>query len=149
MSDLFTGPASRTSDPATSKAAAASVSNLRASQARVLAIFRAYGNLTDEELLNYLHDTERQLGVKLMSPSGARSRRSELSKANMERLNEIAAEYSDDDFGSRNFETLVAVLRDKCRDRLRTEGFRAPLWDTGERRRISTGRMATVWGIAK
>jgi hypothetical protein len=36
-----------------------------------------------------------------------------------------------------------------ARAELRREGFRSLLWDTGERRKLDTGRMAIVWGIAR
>ncbi len=150
MSDqpnLFDTPArARTSDPATSREAASSVGAMRASQARIMAIFRAYGDLTDEELSMYVADVERQLGIKLMSPSGVRSRRSELAKANMERLDEIAANLTND--GNKFFEVTNEV-QDSARAHLRREGFRSPLWDTGVRRTTAAGRKTIVWGIAK
>lgn len=51
---------------------------LRASQARVLNMFKLYGDLHDQALITYLHDLEKSAGMKLMSPSGARTRRAEL-----------------------------------------------------------------------
>lgn len=70
---------SRTTDPETSKEAGRKVTNLRASQALVLNIFRAYGEMNDKDLLDRVHSTQRGLGLtKLMSPSGVRSRRNEL-----------------------------------------------------------------------
>lgn len=141
----------RTGDPQTSKDAAASVVNLRASQARVLNIFKAYGDLTDDQLLEYLHDLERNLRISIMSPSGARSRRSELSKPNMDRLDEIAAEMGQEATGLPGLVLgdLTAGDQVRARERLRTEGFRSPLWDTGERRKLASGRMSIVWGLAK
>lgn len=81
QSDLFEAGA-RLSDPETSKAAAAAQEpRLRASQALVLQVFRAYGRMHDKDLLDRVHATQRGLGLaKLMSPSGVRTRRSELVK---------------------------------------------------------------------
>jgi hypothetical protein len=145
----------RTTDPQTSKDAAVSVTNMRASQARVLAMFKLYGDLTDEQLLTYLHDMERAAGfTKVMSPSGARSRRSELSKPNMDRLDEIMVELVEAGLNSGAYDTYEAAHADPAlaraaRETLRVEGFRSALWDTGERRKLDTGRMAIVWGIAR
>lgn len=70
---------SRTTDPETSKEAGRKVTNLRASQALVLNMFRAYGEMNDKDLLDRVHATQRDLGLtKVMSPSGVRSRRAEL-----------------------------------------------------------------------
>lgn len=52
--------------------------NLRASQARVYQMFRLYGDITDAQLIEYLHSMEKGAGLKVMSPSGARTRRKEL-----------------------------------------------------------------------
>lgn len=132
----------RSGDPETSKDAGARVTKLRASQALVLQVFRAYGSMSDRDLLDRVHATEKALGLtRLMSPSGVRSRRSELSKPNMERLRQIeeglAMEYAD------NAEGLDA----HCRAQLRREGVRSPLWDTGRRETID-GRTHIVWGLA-
>jgi hypothetical protein len=142
----------RTTDPQTSKDAAVSVTNMRASQARVLAMFKLYGDLTDEQLLTYLHDAERAAGfTKVMSPSGARSRRSELAKPNMDRLDEIAREIKKATHlpTAGAFAALEPQWQATARETLRAEGFRSLLWDTGERRKLDTGRMAIVWGIAR
>lgn len=64
--DLFTR--SRLNDPATSKAAAHKL-ELRGSQKRVLEAFQLYGPMTDERAVKL---------IDRMSPSGVRSRRSEL-----------------------------------------------------------------------
>lgn len=156
----------RSSDPATSRSAAASVTKLRASQARILSMFRLYGDMTDERLTEYLHDAERTAGVKLMSPSGIRSRRSELSKPNMERLDALAIEvWGNTDpkraVANSTHPTFAEVNESEqrlLRDMLRTEGFRDvngtatttdTLWDTGKREPLASGRMAIVWGIAR
>jgi len=141
---------SRTTDPATSKAAGEQV-ELRASQARVLNMFKLYGDMHDKQLLAYLNDAERAAGLRPMSPSGARSRRSELAKPNMDRLDELAqealryrGEYA---VAYRAFERLTSGEREAARILLRAEGFRSKLWDTGKRE-IVDGRTVIVWGIA-
>lgn len=136
------GARARSSDPQTSKAAAASVVNMRASHRRVLAMFTLYGDMTDEQLADSLHDAEKQGGLKTMSPSGVRSRRSELSKPNSERIEEIVTQ-----FMAHNYGTEKAYRA--ARAQLLIEGVKSPLWDTGERRVLSTGRQAIVWGLAR
>lgn len=77
----------RTTDPDTSHAAAASIQNLTAAQARVLALFKTFGDLTDTELAAHY---EKMVGIGSalvqswppMSPSGLRSRRAELCAQN-------------------------------------------------------------------
>jgi hypothetical protein len=77
----------RRSDPSTSHAAAASLTEetLRASQEAVLRFLRVYGPMTDEELVDRYQvggappDRER---YPAQSPSGIRSRRAELAGAN-------------------------------------------------------------------
>lgn len=65
-------------------AATTPIAKLRASQARVLNMFKLYGDMTDKQLKEYLHDAERGAGItKLMSDSGIRTRRSELVKAGL------------------------------------------------------------------
>lgn len=155
QSSLFDAPArARASDPRTSRDAAASVKNMRASHARVLAMFKLYGDMTDEQLAEYLHDAERQGGLKLMSPSGIRSRRSELAKENMERLEELRAEWLQQNRPEGTTLNMLEVQEyNACgywaRAQLVIEGFRSPLWDTGERRALSSGRQAIVWGLAR
>ena len=61
----------RRTDPDTSHAAAASV-NINKGRAQVLHAFLAIGPMTDDQLVRIL--------ARHMSPSGARSRRSELTK---------------------------------------------------------------------
>jgi len=63
----------RRTDPETSHEAAASVTNLTSKQAAVLEILRNGGPMCDEQIFDALWDS----GFK-MSPSGARTRRSEL-----------------------------------------------------------------------
>lgn len=158
--DVFdSGARARTSDPDTSKAAAASVQNLRASHRRVLAMFRAYGDMTDETLAEYLNEAARDTGVKMMSPSGVRSRRSELSKPNMDRIEELMMEWTRTHRPHINVHPLtyrshldnheVAAACVWARATLITEGIRSPLWDTGRREKLSSGRMAIVWGLAR
>jgi hypothetical protein len=73
----------RTSDPETSHAAAASVSDIRASQQAVLNVMRkrpAYG-YTDEELVaEYNKLQARSLRYPFQSESGIRTRRKELER---------------------------------------------------------------------
>lgn len=64
----------RRSDPETSHEAAALVSGLRASQEEVLGVLRRRGPMTDEEVLRVLLDRRE----RPWTPSGARTRRSEL-----------------------------------------------------------------------
>jgi len=148
----------RRTDPATSQQAALDVTNLRASQARILQMFRLYGDMHDKQLEAYLHDAERAAGVRLMSSSGIRSRRSELAKPNMERLEQLVQELVQT--YDTNYELQKRLgralswddrgrdLMDRARDRLRIEGLRSPLWDTG-RRVVVDGRSCIVWGLAK
>lgn len=103
-------PSARTTDPETSQAAAASISehNLRTSQNAVLAILTYVGPVTDEELVGYYDDLAATYGpehLKLQTHSGIRSRRAELVRLGRVR-------------------------------------------DTGQRRRLATGRQAIVWGAA-
>lgn len=93
----------RNTDPLTSHEAAASVTTIRKSQEFVLGLLRARGPSTDEELWNFY--VPRRPDPVRISPSGMRTRRSELVK-------------------------------------------RGLVKDTGERRTMSTGRRAIVWGIA-
>lgn len=139
-------PATRKGHPETSRAAAASVQNIRASHKRVLAMFRTYGDMTDETLAEYLNEAAKDTGIKLMSPSGVRSRRSELSKPNMDRLGEIVEDVKQEHKSPPITDEAAHVC---ARARLVIEGVRAPLWDTGRREKLSSGRMAIVWGLAR
>lgn len=75
---LATTAHARTTDPATSHRAAASLTNLRPAQEEVLALFRKYGPMIDEEMLSRAGDEQ----VK-QTPSGLRTRRSELVEAGL------------------------------------------------------------------
>jgi hypothetical protein len=65
----------RTSDPETSRLAAASVRSSSRSQALVLAALDALGDATDEEIYDHLCAKH---GIGVISVSGARTRRKEL-----------------------------------------------------------------------
>lgn len=151
QTDVFdSGARARSSDPKTSKEAAASVQNMRASHKRVLAMFRAYGGMTDETLAAYLDEAAKETGMKLMSPSGVRSRRSELSKPNQDRLDEMAEESALSHVGhALTFGELPGEQQTECRARLLIEGIRSPLWDSGRRETLASGRQAIVWGMAR
>lgn len=147
---------SRTTDPSTSREAGERVTNLRASQARVLNMFVLYGDMHDQQLLEYLHDAERQAGLPLMSDSGVRSRRSELAKPNMERLQNLTAGYvldwMDEQDGKPEFDGFSREATEeewqRARVELRVEGFKSKLWDTGKRE-IVNGRRVIIWGLAR
>ena len=100
-------PRSRSADPQTSADAARSVTSLRPKQEAVLKVFKGYGPMTQEQLVNVYgggyapHDSE----LPSQSESGIRTRCSELA--------------------------AIGLVR-----------------DTGERRKMSTGRMAIVWEAA-
>lgn len=68
----------RAADPATSRAAAASVRDIPGSQQHILRLFHLYGPMTDQELLARHRQWEREHGGPRMSDSGVRTRRSEL-----------------------------------------------------------------------
>lgn len=121
---------------------------MRPSQARVYNMFRLYGDITDKQLVVYLNSMEKGAGIEPMSHSGARSRRSELSKPNMDRLDEIVRSFWEGrDPPPKEPMTFLGsgeATRQKARDQLRDEGFRSALWDTG-------GRVGgqTIWGLAE
>lgn len=151
-------PATRKGHPETSRAAAASVQNMRASHKRVLAMFRTYGDMTDETLAEYLNEAAKDTGIKLMSPSGVRSRRSELSKPNMDRLEQLGMEWAAQHGVVQPHPLTWRSMLDEAalknadvwaRGQLLVEGIRSPLWDTGKREKLASGRMAIVWGIAR
>jgi hypothetical protein len=77
----------RRTDPETSRAAAASITpaTMRTSQRVVLNALRLIGPSTDEVLLSAVADMMTAAGLKPMSPSGCRSRRSELVDAGLVR----------------------------------------------------------------
>lgn len=149
----------RSADPRTSKAAAASVRGLAASHRRILALFERYGDMTDETLGKLLDELAAEKIAPKMSPSGIRSRRSDLSKPNMRRLDQIAVDLAcGADLAAKAFADLDAYWQDQARTQLRREGFRGidgepttrpTLWDTGKREPMATGRQAIVWGIAR
>lgn len=152
QTDLFT-PGARRTDPVTSKAAAQAVQPEKRTelQRRILRAFEIMGDMHDQQLLDTVHTIERNLGIpeeKLSSPSGVRSRRSELSKPNMDRLVDLAVEVCKEIGVEATQATKTLAIVDKARDRLRTEGFRSPLWDTGKREFIK-GSNVIVWGLAK
>ena len=71
-------PVARTTDPETSHAAAASVGDVRLSQAAVARVLKTFGPLTDEDLV-LLYEQVRLLNhLPAQSPSGIRTRRAEL-----------------------------------------------------------------------
>lgn len=147
---------SRSSDPKTSKDAgqlATTPAKLRASHALILRVFELYGAMHDKDLIDRVHAAEKNFGIKkLMSPSGIRSRRSEMSKPNMERLGEIARELSGVAVGVPEVHYGLAngsmTLFLDALARLRAEGFRSKLIDTGKRETVD-GRSVIVWGLAK
>lgn len=71
-------PKARTTDPSTSWRAAASIADIRDSQAKVWYVLRVAGDMADAELVPRFLDS----GFK-MSPSGIRSRRKELVDAGL------------------------------------------------------------------
>jgi hypothetical protein len=142
----------RRTDPATSHEAAERLTadKLTAVQARVLQMFRLYGDMPDALLVKYLNEMERQAGMKPTSPSGARSRRNELAKPNMERLDAIAAHWHEVQpllYQEKTFAEMNDTQQRAARQQLRTEGFRSPLWDTGRRVKIDSSNVI-VWGLA-
>lgn len=70
----------RRTDPQTSHAAAASVSNIRQSQQYILGFFKQYGPMTDEQLQARISRASSGTTFQTvrLSPSGIRTRRSEL-----------------------------------------------------------------------
>lgn len=71
----------RTTDPATSHAAAASVGDTTPLQANVLALFHHQGPMTDPDLLDLYRQMVDAGDYPPASPSGIRTRRNELEKA--------------------------------------------------------------------
>lgn len=153
----------RRTDPETSHQAAERLTpdKLTAAQARVHAMFKLYGDMPDAQLVKYLHEMERSAGfTKVMSPSGVRSRRSELAKPNMDRLDELMVRWAEEHRPRALGKWTVALMRDEleaqeyhaashwARTALRSEGFRSPLWDTGSRVKVD-GSNVIVWGIAR
>lgn len=112
---------------------------MRASQARVLAMFRLYGAMDDTQLIRYQREQAIEAGVKPLSDSGTRSRRSELSKPNEERLAVLRQQFIFHNYGTE-------AADKEARKTLLAEGVRSPLWSVTERV-LDTGRRATVWEI--
>lgn len=148
--DLFhatrTAPArARTSDPASSKRAAASLTlaDLRTTQREVLQLYRRLGPMDDRTMIR----AARDMGLT-QSDSSLRSRRSELSKPNQERVAELVAELVAE-YHDRSEPDLTAAEREEverlARARLAAEGFRAPVYDTGQRTAYAGGRSGVVW----
>lgn len=69
----------RRTDPETSWEAARSVTGIRESQAEVLRLFKSTGAMTDEEMVSRYEFVD----ARSQSPSGLRTRRSELVKAGL------------------------------------------------------------------
>lgn len=72
--NILSVPLARRTDPATSHLAAATLDDKARQRRLVLAVLRTYGPMTDEALVNHL---------STISPSGARTRRSELVRAGL------------------------------------------------------------------
>lgn len=137
----------RAGDPDTSKAAAASLdeAKLTGLQARILQLFRVYGPMHDAQLYTRLLEQERQLGyTKLTSPSGCRSRRSELSRPNMDWIIASIAEQMRDPF---YVKASAETRASNARFRLGQRGLLSPLWDSGRRITVDTKKVI-VWEIA-
>lgn len=77
----LTTPRARRTDPATSHDAAASVNSLRHTHQIIVTLLRLEGGMTDEELLYLWNDRI----AERISPSGLRTRRSELVDMGMVR----------------------------------------------------------------
>ena len=135
----------RSGDPETSKASAAAVTpaKLTELQRRILRAFDVMGPMDDKALVVLVQRMEDQLGIKVSSAAGIRSRRSDLSKPNMERIADIIREMGD---GVELSVTYDEALR-LARQQLTIEGLRSPVWDTGRRVQIE-GRNFIVWGLA-
>jgi hypothetical protein len=74
-------PRHRTTDPHTSAEAAASLHHLTERRQAILETLRLYGPLTDEALVAIYDELTETGDVPPQSPSGIRTRRSELAKA--------------------------------------------------------------------
>lgn len=146
--DLFTsgGAHARSHDPATSKAAAASltVADLRTTQREVLQLYRRLGAMDDRAMIR----AARDIGLT-QSDSSLRSRRSELSKPNQERIaamvDEAVAAYKARNDGVHPLDADLARFEAEARERLAIEGFRSPVYDTGRRVTYEGGRQGIVW----
>lgn len=78
-------PVARTTDPETSKDAAASLSRdkIRETQANILEVLERYGPSCDEEIAIYFQQLASLQDWPRQSPSGLRSRRAELVSAGL------------------------------------------------------------------
>lgn len=76
-------PRARTSDPDTSHEAAASVRRVADTHAALLALFALYPAMTDEQMLDHYTSLRTIMGWPRQSPSGLRTRRSELVQAGL------------------------------------------------------------------
>jgi hypothetical protein len=81
--DLATEAHARGSDPATSHAAAASLTDLRASQMAVLGLLLSLGPMTDETLAGHYKRASENDELPKQSSSGLRTRRAELVDAGL------------------------------------------------------------------
>lgn len=150
----MTAREARRTDPATSHAAAAGQSQraLTATQQRVLHCFKLYGDMTDVTLARNLNQLEKDAGMtRLTSPSGARSRRKDLSRGNEERLAELRGQWQAEN-PLAHVDSAAAFDRaadEWARRTLALEGFRGPLWPTGRTEMLTTGYSAIVWGLAR
>lgn len=121
--------------------------SLSTTQREVVKAYAVYGPMNDTTLVDLMRQRAASGERPPVSDSGIRSRRAELSKPNMERLDEIRLQLVD--ACERRGESMSAEEADHAaRAQLRREGFRSPVWDTGTRERIN-GRAHTVWGIAR
>lgn len=86
------GPATRRGDPATSRAAARKAGEkVTQKQLAVLTVFQMYGAMTDEELVDRYESLRREIAhrpecsdmLPQQTPSGIRSRRSELTNSTL------------------------------------------------------------------
>lgn len=78
--ELDFSPRARATDPATSHAAAASVTNLTEKQNDIRNILHAFGPYTHEELIHMYRICEKRGTVQKQTDSGIRTRCSELVK---------------------------------------------------------------------
>lgn len=73
-------PKARTTDPDTSHAAASSLHHLTERRQAILEVLKRYGPLTDEALVALYDELADSGDVPPQSPSGIRTRRSELTR---------------------------------------------------------------------
>lgn len=145
--DLFESGAgaaahARKNNPRTSKDAAATfdMAKIRTSQREVLQLFRIYGPMDDRALI----EAARERG-SAQSDSSIRTRRSELSKPNTDRVRAIVEEMGD----GVELEMTEDEAEAHARSRLSLEGYRGPVYDTGKRVVYGTGRRGIVYDITE